>query len=150
MIASESGAGGSLGPDGEGTASVPRPRLSNPVLAGTGGAGNGKLLHPTAAGEGGGRMSSAERELRAMQLSLDAYVRLLLRRLFYAIPMNVKNIVMGEFRKDLVALVARRYTEEAKLRALMSEELWLGHKRVQAQERMASLEGVLASLDQLS
>lgn len=30
----------------------------------------------------------ANKELKAMQLALDAYVRLLLRRLFYAVPMN--------------------------------------------------------------
>lgn len=53
----------------------------------------------------------SHRELRAMQLSLDAYVRLLLRRLFYAVPMNVKNIVMGslvdEWGTDTHAVLAR-------------------------------------------
>ena len=30
----------------------------------------------------------SNKELKAMQLALDAYVRLLLRRIFYAVPMN--------------------------------------------------------------
>lgn len=116
----------------------PRVRPPNPVMAGT----NGKQsLRPE---------TGANRELHAMQLSLDAYVRLLVRRLFYAIPMNVKNIVMGETRRDLVSLVAEKYNEEAKLRSLMSEELWVNHKRSQTQERMKSLETVLHKLDQLS
>lgn len=126
------------GPD-SGDDTGPRPRPPNPVLA----AGKAPLRPEGGAG-------GANRELRAMQLSLDAYVRLLLRRLFYAIPMNVKNIVMGEFRRDLVSLVAERYNEEAKLRSLMSEELWINHKRAQTSERVASLEGVLRKLDQLS
>jgi hypothetical protein len=109
----------------------------------------------TTAGGGvaGNRLRPEEgtnRDLRVMQLSLDAYVRLLLRRVFYAVPMNVRNIIMNEFRRDLGALVAEKYNDEPRLRTLMSEELWINQKRQQHVERQKALEGVLRKLDQLS
>lgn len=90
------------------------------------------------------------RELRAMQLALHAYVRLLLRRIFYAVPMNVRNVIMNEFRQDLVHLVAEKYNDEAKLRTLMSEEMYINHKRAQRGERKMALEDMLRKLDLLS
>ena len=101
----------------------------------------------------GGRpllQSEDSRELRAMQLALHAYIRLLLRRIFYAVPMNVRNVIMNEFRQDLVQLVAEKYNDEAKLRTLMSEEMWVNHKRQQRGERRTALEDMLRKLDLLS
>jgi hypothetical protein len=94
--------------------------------------------------------SEESRELKAMQLALHAYMRLLLRRIFYAVPMNCRNVIMNEFRQDLVHLVAEKYNDEAKLRTLMSEELWINHKRQQRGERRGALEEVLRKLDMLS
>lgn len=42
------------------------------------------------------------RESKIRELALDAYVRLMLRRVFYAVPMNVRNLLVTEFRKDIV------------------------------------------------
>lgn len=58
-----------------------------------------------------------DRDMRIRQLALDAYVRLMLRRVFYAVPMNVRNIVLNEFRHDLVTMVAQKYNSPAKVRA---------------------------------
>ena len=91
-----------------------------------------------------------DRDMRIRQLALDAYVRLMLRRVFYAVPMNVRNVVLNEFRRDVVSMVAERYNTEHKLKAVMSEEIWLGQLRQHRQERKASLEGVLARIDRLS
>ncbi len=90
------------------------------------------------------------RELRAMQLSLDAYVKLLLKRVFYVIPANVRNLILNEFRRDLVALVAEKYNDEPKIRTLMCEELWVGQKRLQEKTRGQALETVLSKMDLLS
>jgi len=94
--------------------------------------------------------SEESRELRAMQLALHAYMRLLLRRVFYAVPMNCRNIIMSEFRQDLVHLVAERYNNVVTLRSMMSEELWVNHNRKQRGERKGALEEVLRKLTLLS
>lgn len=107
MISEVALAGPDTGDEDDPTSSS-RPRPPNPVMAG------GGKLRPAA----DGATAPQSRELRAMQLSLDAYVRLLLRRLFYAIPMNVKNIVMGEFRRDLVSLVAQNYNLVRRVRCV--------------------------------
>jgi len=85
-----------------------------------------------------------------MQCTLHYYVRLLLRRVFYAIPMNTRNVMINEFRHDLVSVVAARYNDDIKLRALMSEELWAGQSRQQRAVRKAALEGMMSKLDLLS
>jgi hypothetical protein len=91
-----------------------------------------------------------DRDTRIRQLALDAYVRLMLRRVFYAVPMNVRNVVLNEFRRDLVSVAAEKYNSEHKLKAVMSEEIWLGQLRHHRQERKTYLEGVLAKLDRLA
>ncbi len=91
-----------------------------------------------------------DRDIRIRQLALDAYVRLMLRRVFYAVPMNVRNVLLSEFRRDIVSTVAHKYNNESTLRSMMSEEIWLGQLRQHRQDRKASLEGVLARLDGLS
>ena len=65
-------------------------------------------------------------------------------------PMNVRNIVMNEFRRDLVALVAEKYNDEPRLRTLMSEELWVHQRRSQHKERQEALEAMLRKLDHLA
>jgi len=85
-----------------------------------------------------------------MQLSLDCYVRLLLRRTFYTIPMMVRSMMINEFRQDLVSAIAEKYNDEPRLRTLMLEEMWVNQKRQQEAERQAALEGVLRKMDQLS
>ena len=42
------------------------------------------------------------RETKIRQLAVDAYIRLMLRRVFYAVPMNIRHLLITEFRKDLV------------------------------------------------
>lgn len=37
-----------------------------------------------------------DRDMRIRQLALDAYVRLMLRRVFYAVPMSVRNVLLTE------------------------------------------------------
>lgn len=90
------------------------------------------------------------RDARIRELALDAYVRLMLRRVFYAVPMNIRNVMLNEFRRDLVSMVAEKYNEEAKLRTVMSEEIWLGQLRQHRQGRKVSLVDVLTKLDRLS
>jgi hypothetical protein len=94
--------------------------------------------------------TETSRELKAMQHALHSYVRLLLRRVFYAVPMNARNVMMNEFRQDLVHLIAEKYNDEVKLRSLMSEELWVGQSRQQRAERKDALEQVLKKLDVLA
>jgi len=111
-------------------------------------------------GEGGGvgrgksgkmfLQSDHSRDLQTMQCTLHYYVRLLLRRVFYAIPMGTRNVMINEFRHDLVSVVAAKYNDDIKLRALMSEELWAGQSRQQRAVRKAALEGVMSKLDLLS
>jgi len=111
--------------------------LASPTVPAT------RLLRP----EGG---NAFNKELRAMQLSLDCYVRLLLRRAFYTIPMMVRNMMINEFRQDLVSAIAEKYNDEPRLRTLMLEEMWVNQKRQQEAERQAALESVLRKMDQLS
>jgi hypothetical protein len=112
-------------------------------------------------GQGGGGLGKSKsgkvflqsehsRELQAMQHTLHYYVRLLLRRVFYAIPMGTKNVMINEFRHDLVSMVAAKYNDDVKLRALMSEELWAGQSRQQRAVRKEALEEVMGKLDLLS
>lgn len=89
-------------------------------------------------------------ELQAMQSCLHQYVHLLLRRMFYAVPMNTRNVMINEFRDDVLSVVTGKYNEETKLRALMSEELWAGHSRQQQAVRRSALEEVMNKLDLLS
>jgi len=96
------------------------------------------------------RPAGLSQEVRAMQLSLDGYVRLLLCRNFYAIPMNVRNIIVNEFRQGFVATVAEKYNDEQRLRMLMLEEMWVNQKRQQDAQRQVDLEGILLKMDQLS
>ncbi len=118
-----------------------------------GGAGGG------AGGEGGlgksksGKVflqSSHSRELQVMQCTLHYYVQLLLRRVFYAIPTNTRNVMINEFRHDLMSVVAAKYNDDIKLRALMAEELWAEQSRQQRAMRKAALEEVMGRLDLLS
>ena len=57
---------------------------------------------------------------------------------------------MPLFTTHIHSLVAEKYNDEAKLRTLMSEELWLGHRRQQRSERKEALLEVLRKLDHLS
>lgn len=94
--------------------------------------------------------SEDSRELRAMQLALHSYLRLLLRRVFYSVPMNVRNVMMNEFRQDIVTLVATHYNNTDRLRTLLHEEMWVNHQRKQRGEQQTALEDVLHKLDLLS
>lgn len=94
--------------------------------------------------------SSHSRELQVMQCTLHYYVQLLLRRVFYAIPTNTRNVMINEFRHDLMSVVAAKYNDDIKLRALMSEELWAEQSRQQRAMRKAALEEVMGRLDLLS
>jgi len=111
-----------------------------------------EVLSPCERDVGGKGLSRLDptREARMRELALDAYVRLLLRRVFYAIPMNVRNVLLNEFRHDLVSMVAEKYNDEAKLRTVMSEELWKAQERQQRVERKASLTELMKKLDLLS
>ena len=99
-------------------------------------------------GKGLNRVDST-RDTRMRELALDAYVRLLLRRIFYVIPMNIRNVILNEFRRDLVSMVAEKYNDETKLRTVMSEELWKVQQRQQRVERKASLKDLMKNLDML-
>lgn len=111
-----------------------------------------EVLSPSERDVGGKGLSRFDptREARMRELALDAYVRLLLRRVFYAIPMNIRSVILDEFRHDLVSMVAEKYNDEAKLRTVMSEELWKAQQRQQRGERKASLTDLMKKLDLLS
>jgi predicted GTPase len=111
-----------------------------------------EVLSPSERDVGGKGLSRFDptREARMRELALDAYVRLLLRRVFYAVPMNIRSVILDEFRHDLVSMVAEKYNDEAKLRTLMSEELWKAQQRQQRGERKASLTDLMKQLDLLS
>jgi hypothetical protein len=110
------------------------------------------VLSPSTRAEEGGKLSRFDptREARMRELTLDAYVRLMLRRVFYAVPMNIRNVMLNEFRHELVSMVAEKYNDEAKLRTVMSEELWRVQQRQQRTERKESLTDLLHKLDLLS
>lgn len=90
------------------------------------------------------------RDAHTRELALDAYVRLMLRRAFYAVPMSIRNVILSEFRGDLVSMVAEKYNDETRLRTVLSEEMWLAQQRQQRQERKVWLTDLVAKLDLLS
>lgn len=102
------------------------------------------------AAKNGPKLTAQNRELKAMQCALHYYVMLLLRRTFYAVPMATRNIMVNEFRADLVTMVTERYNDELKLKTLLAEELWLGQSRAQRAERKGALEEAMKKLDLLS
>lgn len=93
--------------------------------------------------------SESERDIENFQATLDTFIRFFTRRLFYTVPMNIRNVILSEFRKDMVEVVVSKYNNDDKMRTLMSVELWLDQLQSQRSEKKAALIEVLSKLDLL-